>query len=415
MKRRRELAAIVAALVAAVACDGATAPVAPHAADDARLTVAAMNNPLSPDQVIARGLALALGDRAVREAVRDAMRASPLTEHKLVLQDFVGTDPGALVVRAVAARLGVGVDSVGAIIAALPALDFYVPGRDQRRSWRATPDVLVAAVLGPDRSVVTGHDVRGVAREVRSGARSPVIMLHPAEPKARRVGPQPLRPGDVIQEEGDGEISGRITWYREGGDSVVAEYADLPYVGAATEFAAGDEPAPSFIEPCEITDPTCADWDRDPVPVPTYPYAARLGKVETRSICDNNNCGEGNEFVFEGNLYGWAQSRDAYGCPSGGTRVSGFRVEEFGFPSSGVRTSGKMLAEQGPGVAGYLRVKVYELDGGLNSDDRFQKTTICSGDPIWQAYDSGKYAILVTFSGWNFFHGDELVMNVAWP
>ena len=38
---------------------------------------------------VARGIALAMGDAGVRAAVRDAMRESLVTEHKLLLQDFV--------------------------------------------------------------------------------------------------------------------------------------------------------------------------------------------------------------------------------------------------------------------------------------------------------------------------------------
>lgn len=43
---------------------------------------------------VARAFALGMADQAVREAVRDAMRASPWTEHKLSLREFVTTSSG---------------------------------------------------------------------------------------------------------------------------------------------------------------------------------------------------------------------------------------------------------------------------------------------------------------------------------
>src|SRR5438093_10659956 len=64
-------------------------------------------------QNVARGIALALSDREMRLAVRDAMRASPYVEHKLVLQEFLATGSGSKLLVATAARMGMTASNLG--------------------------------------------------------------------------------------------------------------------------------------------------------------------------------------------------------------------------------------------------------------------------------------------------------------
>ena len=77
-------------LLIAGCTDRATSP-APDAPENRREVHAQHGTAL----FIARSLARALTDESARLAVRDAMRASPFAEHKLILQDFVLSPDGA--------------------------------------------------------------------------------------------------------------------------------------------------------------------------------------------------------------------------------------------------------------------------------------------------------------------------------
>jgi hypothetical protein len=106
----------------------------------------------SPGSAVALSFANALAQPAARQILRDALRASPYTEHKVVLQDFVQTPSGQELLRIAAERTGLSLDELLGQVALLPRLDLYVPWVAHRKSWRGTPDVLVSVALDADRS-----------------------------------------------------------------------------------------------------------------------------------------------------------------------------------------------------------------------------------------------------------------------
>ena len=67
--------------------------------------------------MIARVLALGMKKHSLRLSVRDAMRASLVTEHKLGFQDFVRTPTGKDLLIEGSSRLGITMDSVDRIVA----------------------------------------------------------------------------------------------------------------------------------------------------------------------------------------------------------------------------------------------------------------------------------------------------------
>lgn len=79
---------------------------------------------------LAKQLALAMDADSIRFLVRDAMRASLVSEHKLVLQEFVRTPTGQKVLAASASAGNRDPEQLAADIAHLPPLDFYVPSRE---------------------------------------------------------------------------------------------------------------------------------------------------------------------------------------------------------------------------------------------------------------------------------------------
>ena len=133
----------------------------------------------SDAQAVAEGLALAMRDPSIRRQVHRAMRASRFKEHKLVVQDLVNTPDGESLVSA----------ATKSAIANLPALDFYLPFETQRQTWRPTADVYVAVTFDPDAPTITAYGTNGQTLTLRKDdgvPAVPLIILHPAEPKATR-------------------------------------------------------------------------------------------------------------------------------------------------------------------------------------------------------------------------------------
>lgn len=191
-----------------VGCSDAYTPTA--AGPDGTRPAFAESSPDATAQEVAHAIALAMSRQDVRVQVRNAFRASRVTEHKLVLQEFVHTPGGRHLVRAAAEATGTTPAALEARIATLPELDFYLPFLEHRTSWRGTGDVLVGATLSPEEPVLLtyGTDGTAMALDSRVGIPSrPVIVLHPAEPKSLRLHPQPDTRGEVIQDFTDGELS----------------------------------------------------------------------------------------------------------------------------------------------------------------------------------------------------------------
>jgi hypothetical protein len=143
------------------------------------------------------------------------MRASRVTEHKLVLQEFVNTPAGRTLLRAAADATGRSSDALAARIAVLPPLDFYAPFREHRRAWRAGPELLVGAIRDKADSTLVGHAPNGTRTVLNAKGGVPAItlfVLTPAERKSERIDAQPDGPGDVIQDANDGERSGTFEW-----------------------------------------------------------------------------------------------------------------------------------------------------------------------------------------------------------
>ena len=161
--RRLASVAVVGCLSFTVACSdspysplsgGRASVQAPQSLDEARA------------ELVTKAFAMAMQDASVRVSVRDAMRASRITEHKLILADFVRSDAGSALVTAAAAAFGVTNDSLVAVIAALPAMDFYVPSRDERRNWQGQSNISVGHALRADKSSFTAFDVTDVRQRL---------------------------------------------------------------------------------------------------------------------------------------------------------------------------------------------------------------------------------------------------------
>ena len=180
--------------------------------------------------VVARVLALGMKKPSLRLAVRDAMRASLVTEHKLVFQDFVRTPTGRDILLEGSRRLGIPVESVDRMIAQLPALDFYVPSPSQRRSWKGEGGRVRVGFVTRDRGarfLAFNEDGVGADRidELKQSFGAS-FLLQKAQRKSRRIHPQASVPGTVIEDANDGELSGSFVEYLSDGSTKVTELAD---------------------------------------------------------------------------------------------------------------------------------------------------------------------------------------------
>lgn len=162
---------------------------------------------------VARGIAGALARPALRAQLRNAMRESRWTDHKLVLQEFVRTHEGAALLAASAEALGTTAEAFVAVVGRLPAMDFYVPFRAHRLSWRGSPDVVVAAAFDGDAPTLQAFTPDGQARTLSLADGAPaatLLILHPSEPKALRDLRNRPRIGETIQDPGEGGVG--VMW-----------------------------------------------------------------------------------------------------------------------------------------------------------------------------------------------------------
>jgi len=170
-------AAALALLVGALACSDrppGTAPDAPSGAPDASSAAAR-------PELLARSLALALGDPAFRAHVKAELDRSPFREHKLSFQRFLAADRGRAL-SAIAGRTAVATTELARAADQAIPLEMYLPVPEHRRSWTGDASVLVATAVA-DHDPPVAFDVQG-NRQLLDPERPPataVIALVPVE------------------------------------------------------------------------------------------------------------------------------------------------------------------------------------------------------------------------------------------
>lgn len=140
---------------------------------------------MTPQTEIARHVAVALEDATVRSALRDAVRASPLQEHKLDLHEFLLNGPGR--VRDLLAANGLE-ESGRVLLARMGSMDLYFAIDGQVETWKGGP-VTVVTVSDPDATRGTAIDAQGRTREVTEKdipSLGHVLVIHPAERRSLR-------------------------------------------------------------------------------------------------------------------------------------------------------------------------------------------------------------------------------------
>src|SRR5437773_12328022 len=170
-------AAALALLVGALACSDhppGTAPEAPPG-EPASLSTAA------GPELLARSLALALGDPTFRAQVKGELDRSPFREHKLSFQRFLAAGRGHAL-AAMAQRTGVATADLGRAAERAIPLEMYLPVPDHRRTWKGDANVLVATAVA-DHDPPVAFDVQGnrLVLDPERPPATPVIAVVPVE------------------------------------------------------------------------------------------------------------------------------------------------------------------------------------------------------------------------------------------
>jgi hypothetical protein len=115
---------------------------------------------------LARGVALALANDALRVQVLEDLRDTPFGDHTIHAASYLAGPRGRPLLEAAALALGQRPEELISLAARSPDLAFELPAKLDRVEWRATPDVVVVATARTkaqvmETGVVTGFNVRG--------------------------------------------------------------------------------------------------------------------------------------------------------------------------------------------------------------------------------------------------------------
>lgn len=130
---------------------------------------------------IARIIALALADPAVRDDVRSALSSSIVREHKLHFASFLQGSGGRALASAYARGGGTEADFQAAV-KNVRDLEFYMPLEGHRRLWDGDSRILVAIGLSEDQDPVAFNtDGERTVLSSASPPSTPVLVLVPVE------------------------------------------------------------------------------------------------------------------------------------------------------------------------------------------------------------------------------------------
>ena len=250
--------AALALLVGALACSDRPPGTAPDAASGEPAILSAAARP----ELLARSLALALGDPAFRAHVKAELDRSPFREHKLSFQRFLaaerGSGSGALAAMARGTGLAAA-DLAGTAERAIP-LEMYLPVPEHRRAWTGDGNVLVATAIADHDSPVA-FDLQGNRRvlDPERPPTTPVIALVPVETDftaaPAKIGlfpwpppPPPLAPGlYMTQAHFVDDFEG---WLKGGPEFEVHTLGQKGQTDSLTDYQCAGEkqPAPYYFD-----------------------------------------------------------------------------------------------------------------------------------------------------------------------
>ncbi len=303
---------------------------------------------------LARALALGLAVEPIRLALRDALRDSPYSEHKLLFHDLLQTQMGKSLITKAAARSGLAEATLLAYTRDLPALELYLPSRQHRVSWKCSADIRTAFYLpGRPPSAAFAVDGGALVPDWNQTPGFPILMLQPAEARIPRLDRRTAPTSLAVQDPEEDQLA--VGWL-----SPTGELMDL---GRVMRSSSG-----WTVEPTGCVEPRGGARDRIgpqacDIGTTNPPDYTRLKGLQVFGVCDNDLCGLGDDNEFE--------FRATVGAT--GARAT-LRVE--GVPSNYASNSLSLaIISTTPAVAGVIEIKTVETDGWPSADDNFPYVT----------------------------------------
>lgn len=169
-------------------------------------------------QDLPRALAMALGSTSLRSALRDELRASPYSEHKIELADLVSSARTGAIVSELARLSGSTPRDIATLIGTQPPADLYLPHRDERTSWTPAAPLIVVDARGSS-SIAYLADGSTVDFDPSTG-RVPgvaVLVLDDPEPKFHRLESVAVK-GEAVQSPDESDLGAGLS--REDGETM---------------------------------------------------------------------------------------------------------------------------------------------------------------------------------------------------
>lgn len=113
----------------------------------------ASNTEQRAGEVVARAIAMALAEPAVRQEIKRALATSAVREHKLHITSFL-QGRGGNILTAAYKNAGITLVEFQLAMASLRELEFYMPVRGHRETWAGGPNVMLAIVIQKNGPVV---------------------------------------------------------------------------------------------------------------------------------------------------------------------------------------------------------------------------------------------------------------------
>lgn len=348
-------------------------------------------------ELLGRTIAIALSDTEPRLILRDAMRESPLVDHKLPLENWMLTPAGARFAEMVAAGAGMSPDSLRRLVGGLAPVDLYFPRREDRETWGPAAAPVVIVEPGLSATSIRGFDTQG---NLTIHPRSPVPLAQPAlllqasEGRDRRVRVT-VHDQPTIQAPGASMLGGSITLAMAGQPIRRVELADSV---ASTAFMQQCPPELEF---------DCEGGGGGGGGVVGGGGLTYLNALHLFNVNDNGISGESNEFEFRATAYIGLQV-----IGQATLRLTGVSPN---FDQSNMQ---RFLIGNAPDGHAYLEVDVVETDGWPNDDDQFdyaqyQPNQVFFKIPLNQ-YESGRWWPLKEQPYIGVFDPEKVITQFTW-
>lgn len=175
-------------------------------------------------QAVARGIAGALAEPALRRQLLEELRDSPLPQHRISLQGYLLGAQGSALASRSAQAAGRDAREFAALLRSLPALELIVPRPTDRVNWTGSGDLAVFGTVGDGRDWAERGWLRGYTPAGDSVALGPfqtpgyvLVMIRPAaasfgiDPVASRGGGDSRSQNSISRREEEFTITPQLS------------------------------------------------------------------------------------------------------------------------------------------------------------------------------------------------------------